>query len=200
MEWEPDPSAVIANGGWTGPNAPVPERSSWDSFATGKQRMFPRSDGDLGETGLESLLEGWGIGGGGTSGMATAIDSQPVAAPRHPSSNDVHLARAWASISFLRCLTIATKVLPTSLIPPVLVGRNLSPWMSSLETGLAVFCLVYLALAPPSLSHNRGVRVAAFCASLASHLIVYFITVPPFHHIASTLPIIADLAQTLSWQ
>lgn len=199
MEWEPDPSAVIANGGWTGPNAPVPERSDWDSFATGRQRMFPRTAETTGETGLESLLEGWGIGGGGTSGMAVAVESKPAKATRQ-SGTDVHLVRAWISLSFLRCLTTATRIFPASLIPPALVGRNLSPWMTSFETALAVICLVYLALAPPSLSQNRGKRVAAFCASLASHLITYFITIPPFHHIASVLPIITDLGQVYAWQ
>ncbi|KAK8850464.1 hypothetical protein IAR55_004382 [Kwoniella newhampshirensis] len=84
MDWEPSPSAVLANGGYT--HRPAhwspeddqddicpPSKLDWDTFAMNKQRMFPKQGGQD-ETGLESLLEGWGIGASGiTTGATEAV-------------------------------------------------------------------------------------------------------------------------------
>lgn len=93
MDWESAPISAIHNGGYTTQGPPTihhvsddryPEGDiahshvNWDSFASGKQRMFPRRDGQD-ETGLENLLAGWGLaepahrasarGNGGWSGL-----------------------------------------------------------------------------------------------------------------------------------
>ncbi len=73
MDWEPAASASQTNSSW--PTRPLdwspderddvmfgtPQKSDWDRFAVQKQRMFPKQTGNE-ETGLESLLAGWGIG------------------------------------------------------------------------------------------------------------------------------------------
>jgi hypothetical protein len=195
MEWEPDPSAVLANGGWTGPGAPVPDRPSWDTFGAGRQRMFPRNEEDSGETGLESLLEGWGIGGGGTV-------HQPVkeARPVQVASSDRAFAISWSALLALRSCATASQLLPTASRPPFLFGAAQSPWLASLETGLAIISLLHLALSPPSASLHRDRRVAAFCASAFAHLICLLSTDHPYHHFALALPILADIGQLLAWQ
>ncbi|WVQ85896.1 hypothetical protein IAT38_008064 [Cryptococcus sp. DSM 104549] len=76
MDWEPSSGAVLSNGGYTHrpvgwtpddeDDVPLPRKSDWDNFATNKQRLFPQQAGHD-ETGLESLLAGWGIGGGAES-------------------------------------------------------------------------------------------------------------------------------------
>lgn len=78
MDWEPSPPPFSTNtiGGFPKPpglslaedegmelsdGIGVTAKSDWDNFGVGKQRMFP---GQTGETGLESLLAGWGLGTG----------------------------------------------------------------------------------------------------------------------------------------
>ncbi|WVR08586.1 hypothetical protein IAU60_005641 [Kwoniella sp. DSM 27419] len=76
MDWEPSPAAVVYGPGntirpsqdWTSHSEignveyNTRNKEDWDAFATNKQRMFPQNyAGD--ETGLETLLAGWGIGG-----------------------------------------------------------------------------------------------------------------------------------------
>jgi hypothetical protein len=87
MDWEPAPGAALSNGGWTtrppgwSPDneddvVETPRKSEWDTFAVGKQRMFPRRQGND-ETGLESLLAGWGIGTGGQTAKPPASTTTP---------------------------------------------------------------------------------------------------------------------------
>jgi hypothetical protein len=91
MDWEPAPSAVIYNGGWTHRPPPAWQhnevvaqkqsaraKSDWDTFAVNKQRMYPTQP-LTDETGLESLLAGWGIGTGGVpSGADTSNGQTPM--------------------------------------------------------------------------------------------------------------------------
>lgn len=58
MDWEP-----------TGPS-----RDSWDSFGAGRQRMFSTTSN---ETGLESLLAGWDIGGTQSGGTQSSVTPAP---------------------------------------------------------------------------------------------------------------------------
>lgn len=83
MDWEPSPHAALTNGGYTsrpplwaqdsylsqeegsadfGMHAKTDTSADWDNFGVGKQRMFGHRPGHE-ETGLERLLEDWGIGG-----------------------------------------------------------------------------------------------------------------------------------------
>ncbi len=87
MDWEPAPSAVISNGGWTSwppgtwdadePDLDASRPNDWDSFAVNKQRMFPRPQAE--ETGLESLLAGWGLDGGANSDGTSSMISPSMA-------------------------------------------------------------------------------------------------------------------------
>jgi hypothetical protein len=73
MDWEPSPHAAVTNGGWTTRPPTQPDahykgngisRNDWDGFGAGKQRMFEKPRAEVAETGLESLLAGWGISPG----------------------------------------------------------------------------------------------------------------------------------------
>lgn len=69
MDWEPttaSPSSGDVGEGGDG--------GDWDAFGVGRQRMFPTQSGND-ETGLESLLAGWGI----STGAATAPPATPKA-------------------------------------------------------------------------------------------------------------------------
>lgn len=87
MDWEPSPHAALSNGGYTG-RPPLWARDStdtadgewpgsgairqdtssdWDKFGIGQQRMFAEATRHE-ETGLERLLEDWGISGEGAGG------------------------------------------------------------------------------------------------------------------------------------
>lgn len=94
MDWEPSPQAALVNGGWTrrprgdwddqqddGAAVHTSGLGDWDNFGTGKQRMFAGHQQD--ETGLESLLAGWGIGGNSDTPGSTALRDQA----RTPSQN-----------------------------------------------------------------------------------------------------------------
>jgi hypothetical protein len=75
MDWEPTPKSHRLDGGlsrrrlpgWTedndadGTDELNNGKSDWNSFGSGKQRMFASASGD--ETGLESLVAEWGLGG-----------------------------------------------------------------------------------------------------------------------------------------
>ena len=64
MDWEPSPSlrrrplAVSQQDDEDADEITPPRKSDWDAFATNRQRMYPQK---VEETGLESLLAGWGI-------------------------------------------------------------------------------------------------------------------------------------------
>jgi hypothetical protein len=89
MDWEPSPHAAVTNGGWTR-RRPMEwdgdhsedimdhhlVKSDWDAFGAGKQRMFGRPGPDTQETGLESLLAGWGIGGTPSEGSDLTVNRQ----------------------------------------------------------------------------------------------------------------------------
>lgn len=79
MDWEPSPGAALTNGGYTRRppdwaeeyDDPMPlKRENWDSFGSGRQRIFAPQPED--ETGLEGLLASWGIGSNGPPVMAMA--------------------------------------------------------------------------------------------------------------------------------
>lgn len=86
MDWEPSPSAVASNGGWTRPppgmwetddfENEASDASVWDSFAVNKQRMFAQPE--VSDTGLESLLAGWGLGGGGSSEGTSSMSASTI--------------------------------------------------------------------------------------------------------------------------
>jgi hypothetical protein len=93
MDWEPSPQpqafASHTPGGFAKPPALLNDQDEdedmgasmatsrnqgdWDNFGIGKQRMFP---GQTGETGLESLLAGWDLGGGGGGSVKGSGEAQ----------------------------------------------------------------------------------------------------------------------------
>jgi len=103
MDWEPAPAR--------GTDTPE-DRSEWDSFGVGRQRMFPNGSAND-ETGLENLLAGWGISTGSAAG--TTSQSQPLPmAPLAPSRGlvlDDALVRKFRSfLLILRCLALCAAV------------------------------------------------------------------------------------------
>lgn len=83
MDWEPSPHTALSNGGYTGrpprwepdeDDSPTLHKADWDGFGVGRQRMFPQRH-EQEETGLETLLAGWGLG-------AAAHSGSPTTAPR----------------------------------------------------------------------------------------------------------------------
>ena len=123
MDWEPSPGAALSNGGWTR-RPPTswddedadaqPATNDWDSFATNKQRMFglPQQD----ETGLESLLAGWGLGGGGLSDTTSSLAAPSTGAGRRGLVLDeVFLRAVGLSLVAVRCVgAVAGHLITTS--------------------------------------------------------------------------------------
>jgi hypothetical protein len=88
MDWEPSPHTALSNGGYTGrpprwepdeDDSPSLHKADWDGFGVGRQRMFPQRH-EQEETGLESLLAGWGLGAAaadaGTSSTAPRLQAR----------------------------------------------------------------------------------------------------------------------------
>jgi hypothetical protein len=80
MDWEPSPHTALSNGGYTGrpprwepdeDDSPPLHKADWDGFGVGKQRMFPQRH-EQEETGLESLLAGWGLGAAADAGSSNS--------------------------------------------------------------------------------------------------------------------------------
>lgn len=63
MDWEPlPPTSKPSPDQWLDEADEGGGKADWNGFGMGKQRMFPQAHG-TDETGLESLLAGWGLGG-----------------------------------------------------------------------------------------------------------------------------------------
>lgn len=123
MDWEPSPGAAVSNGGWTRrppamwdveDDEPDPiQRNDWDSFAINKQRMFAQPQAQ--ETGLESLLAGWGLGGGGanSSDDVSSTFSPSAIGQKHGFFLDEASLRIFNGCLFLaRCSGTTLSVLP----------------------------------------------------------------------------------------
>lgn len=112
MDWEPAPG--------TGAGTPE-DRSEWESFGVGRQRMFPNGSAND-ETGLETLLAGWGISTG--SAAIGVPPSQPLPmAPLAPSRglvlddallrkfrNLLLIARCFALCAAIACVSVELRI------------------------------------------------------------------------------------------
>jgi hypothetical protein len=100
MDWEPSPTtdrtSLKRPPGLELENDET--RDDWDQFAVGPQRMFAAREGHD-ETGLESLIAGWGIDAGptSTSSGVAHLQSRPIRLAT--SSNSAKLAPASMSMS-----------------------------------------------------------------------------------------------------
>lgn len=110
MDWEPS----LAPGSMS-----AAEGDDWDSFGVGRQRMFPPQTGND-ETGLESLLAGWGISAGAVGGTAPtsngpsgipmgSLPSAPLA-PRGLVLDDAKLRLARKVLLGARLLALVAAV------------------------------------------------------------------------------------------
>lgn len=154
MEWEPSP--VPARSG----RAPPPgledddvdaqwgtptknDKRDWDTFATNRQRMFP-NQGVRDETGLESLIAGWGLGGGepttSANGRASSSSSLTPAGPPTPmivASTVIRIVSALLAVA--RLVAIALVLLQRI---PHTEAETIDTIMSSVEIGVIVMSFV----------------------------------------------------------
>ncbi len=113
MDWEPSPGAAVSNGGWTRrpPSTwdaddlepDLPTTSDWDSFAVNKQRIFAEPHTE--DTGLESLLAGWGLDGVATSDGTSSMVAPSAMRQRQGMIVDERFLRAVSWCLFAaRCI------------------------------------------------------------------------------------------------
>ena len=112
----------------TGENGVPHQKSDWNDFATGKQRMFAGQ----GETGLESLLASWGLSG----------EAKPSAAP-HPATPADPTRFLRASFSVLGAFRIIGLVaFSAGLVDRIDVFKGASIMFLVLESALGLLNLM----------------------------------------------------------
>lgn len=187
MDWEPSPRPGNRrppgldddNDGDSRPYE-SPSKHDWDTFAVGRQRMFP-NQGTRDETGLESLIAGWGIDGTSTSSDTGAgigrRQNPPIAAyktlfgaptstsrPAGGMNDPTPLSQTPASmmligskiIRIVSCLLAIIRCLALSIVlvqqTPFAQSQILKveTIMSSIEIGVIILAFFFPAKSTPS--------------------------------------------------
>jgi hypothetical protein len=152
-------------------------RDDWDQFAVGPQRMFAAREGHD-ETGLESLIAGWGIDAGPTSTTNGVTHSQSRPIRLATISNSAELAPASMSMSMsigelvvriasslLTFARIVSLVLVLSSIINPDSAFTIDKILSGMEVGTIVMSAILLPKTYPS------PRVAILAGDLILHLV-----------------------------
>lgn len=144
----------------------TPTKSDWDKFGTQKQRMFPRQENE--ETGLESLLAGWGIGQ-----QIPRADQVNASAGLHPkNSGQVVIAVNPRTIVKLACsflglvrMILAMWMIVLSMDNSIALEQapNLDPpnALTMIETALDVISLAVAYQAGGQALKTRGAMIVS---------------------------------------
>lgn len=169
MDWEPSPRPSNISGGRRrppglddedqDPEANSNSRHDWDSFAVNRQRMFPNQT-TRDETGLESLIAGWGIdgNGAGTTTRQTPISmilsgtpNPPILVSSAPPSMLIVGSKINRAISCLlgvfRCVALVTFLLLHTPRDQVI---KIDTIVSSIEIGVILMSFLLPAKSEPS--------------------------------------------------
>jgi hypothetical protein len=176
MDWEPSPTTdrtfLRRPPGLDLENDET--RDDWDQFAVGPQRMFAARDGQD-ETGLESLIAGWGIDAGPTSTSNGVAHSQNRPIRLAPSSNSVaKLAPASMSIGELivriasSLLTFA-RIISLVLVLSSIINADSAFTIDKILSGMEVGTIVMSAILLPKT--YQGPRAAILAGDLILHLV-----------------------------
>jgi hypothetical protein len=176
MDWEPSPS-VNRSGRSKPPGLDddeydsTPRKNDWDNFAVNKQRMFGKSEHD--ETGLESLIAGWGIDTGASNSRSP--DVKPSMQHRI-SSHATPLSPSRMSIGELlvrvtSCILVIARI---AALGAYLAGLGLfteekidtiDKILSGVEVGTIVMSAIMLPRTYPS------PRIAILAGDLILHMV-----------------------------
>jgi hypothetical protein len=175
MDWEPSPTADrFSSRRPPGLDLENDEtRDDWDQFAVGPQRMFAARDGHD-ETGLESLIAGWGIDAGptSTSSGVAHLQSRPIRLATN--SNSAKLAPASMPIGELivriasSLLTFA-RIISLVLVLCSFINTSSAFTIDKILSGMEVGTLVMSAILLPKT--YQGPRVAILAGDLILHLV-----------------------------
>jgi hypothetical protein len=190
MDWEPSPCINRLSRsrppGLDGDDEydTTPRKNNWDTFAVNKQRMFPgKSEHD--ETGLESLIAGWGIGNPNGHGHYNHHDGNaqhgpgspfgtgaPALQPRQAAQlSPSKMAIGELLVRVTSCIMVVARI---SVLGAYLVGiRNLSPntiemvdkVLSGIEVGTIVMSAITLPRTYPS------PRIAILAGDFILHMV-----------------------------
>jgi hypothetical protein len=168
MDWEPSPTVdrFRRPPGLDDDEEFNGTKNDWDSFAVNKQRMFPPREGQD-ETGLESLIAGWGI------------DPNPQVQRDQSSTREVgnDTSRSYLSTiqigelivritSFL--LTLA-RIIVLILIISSTISSSQSETLDQILSGIEVGTIVMSAILLPR--QYPSPRVAILAGDLILHLV-----------------------------
>jgi len=169
MDWEPSPTvdrfrpppALDDDEDFHG------TKNDWDSFAVNKQRMFPPREGED-ETGLESLIAGWGI------------DPNPPVQRDHSSpsrevGNDT--SRSYLStiqigesiVQITSSLLTLARIIVLILIISSTISASQSQVLDQILSGIEVGTIVMSAILLPR--QYPSPRVAILAGDLILHLV-----------------------------
>lgn len=174
MDWEPSPTTDRTF--LRKPPGLDPEdeetRDDWDSFAVGPQRMFAARDAHD-ETGLESLIAGWGIDPGPISNGVGQSQSRPVrlattsnsVAELSPASMSIGELIVRITSSLLTFARIISLVLVLSSIINTDSAVAIDKILSGVEVGTIVMSAILLPKTYPS------PRVAILAGDMILHLV-----------------------------
>jgi hypothetical protein len=169
MDWEPSPTVDRSRRppGLDDDEELNGARNDWDSFAVNKQRMFPPREGQD-ETGLESLIAGWGIDPDPPSQRDQSSPSCGIGDDTSRSYlSTIQIGELIVRItSFL--LTLA-RIIVLILIISSTISSSQSQTLDQILSGIEVGTIVMSAILLPR--QYPSPRVAILAGDLILHLV-----------------------------
>nr|XP_019051149.1 hypothetical protein I302_01598 [Kwoniella bestiolae CBS 10118]OCF30079.1 hypothetical protein I302_01598 [Kwoniella bestiolae CBS 10118] len=174
MDWEPtqQPSRypMFSPQSEDGDGDLFQTKQDWDKFGTNKQRMFHNKND---ETGLESLLAGWGLGG------TTPNTLNPTNANRIPIKSSLRKkpSHQWEIIDIIGAISLMVRfsgviniIVPTILDLYLDIGifKSLHRWVLVIESFYtATKCLLYLHRRNYDIANTTMIKILWSAVNLA---------------------------------
>lgn len=149
MDWEPSPAPTTRRPPGLEDRdydsyLDSPSKHNWDSFAVQRQRMFP-SQSDRDETGLESLIAGWGIGGA----QPRSDVSLPSAPPQAHISMPYSTTAASTIVRLVSCLLAVARLTALVIVLVRHLPDDLVSMIDTITSSIEIAVILMTFMLPP---------------------------------------------------
>lgn len=147
----------------------TPSKHDWDNFAVNRQSMFP-AQSDRDETGLESLLAGWGIGGARSTDDQVAAQSQALAGTSWSSPTAATVASTIVRV--VSCLLAAARLASLGVVLQTQTPQDRTSMIDTVTSSVEIGVILTSFLLPPR--SPPQIRIAFLVIELLMRYIYLF--------------------------